>query len=212
MNLFRDIFPAARCVLLICFLSTTNTPQLAAGIFYYQGRCGLAALLHRLGIEYRQPTPISRKLDPVKQAAFIKNHEDLLSQLPADEVVMLGNAVHPTHAVRRVGCWAAKEVPVAVEQSSGRDRLNVHGAIDLETGKTAMRDVLTVDAVSTIMLLMAIEAMYPGKRLVHLFVDNARYHHAKPVQACWRGRSAGSSFTSSRPTARILTQSNDYGA
>jgi hypothetical protein len=35
LNLFRDIFPAARCVLLICFLSTTNTPQLAAGIFYY---------------------------------------------------------------------------------------------------------------------------------------------------------------------------------
>ena len=35
LNLFRDIFPAARCVLLICFLSTTNTPQLAAGIFYF---------------------------------------------------------------------------------------------------------------------------------------------------------------------------------
>jgi hypothetical protein len=35
LNLFRDIFPAARCVLLICFLSTTNTPQLAAGIFYW---------------------------------------------------------------------------------------------------------------------------------------------------------------------------------
>jgi hypothetical protein len=33
LNLFRDIFPAARCVLLICFLSTTNTPQLAARIF-----------------------------------------------------------------------------------------------------------------------------------------------------------------------------------
>jgi hypothetical protein len=74
-----------------------------------------------------------------------------------------------------------------VEQSSGRDRLNVHGAIDLETGKTAMRDVLTVDAVSTIMLLMAVEAMYPGKRLVHLFLDNARYHHAKLVQA-WLAR------------------------
>jgi hypothetical protein len=40
LNLFRDIFPAARCVLLICFLSTTNTPQLAAGIFY------CASLLH----------------------------------------------------------------------------------------------------------------------------------------------------------------------
>ena len=36
LNLFRDIFPAARCVLLICFLSTTNTPQLVAGIFYWK--------------------------------------------------------------------------------------------------------------------------------------------------------------------------------
>ena len=68
-----------------------------------------------------------------------------------------------------------------------RTCLNVHGAIDLETGKTAMRDVLTVDAVSTIMLLMAIEAMYLGKRLVHLFLDNARYHHAKPDAACMAG-------------------------
>jgi len=50
-----------------------------------------------------------------------------------------------------------------------------------------MLDVLTVDAASTIMLLMAIEAMYPGKRLIHLFVDNARYHHAKLVQA-WLAR------------------------
>jgi hypothetical protein len=55
---------------------------------------------------------------------------------------------------------AEREVPVAVEQSSGRDRLNIHGAIDLETGQTIMKDVLTVDALSTIVLLMAIEAMY----------------------------------------------------
>ena len=29
--------------------------------------------------------------------------------------------------------------------------------------------------------------MYPGKRLIHLFLDNARYHHAKLVQA-WLAR------------------------
>ena len=46
-----------------------------------------------------------------------------------------------------------------------------------------MLEALTVDAVSTIMLLMAIEAMYPGKRMIHLFLDNARYHHAKLLQA-----------------------------
>ena len=38
----------------------------------YQTRSGLIALLHRIGMEHRQPKAISRKLDPAKQAAFIK--------------------------------------------------------------------------------------------------------------------------------------------
>ena len=40
-----------------------------------------------------------------------------------------------------------------------------------------MLEVAKVNAASTIMLLMAIEAMYPSKRMIHLFLDNARYHH-----------------------------------
>ena len=149
----------------------------------YQTRSGLIALLHRLGMEHRKPTAISRKLDPAKQQAFIKAYDTLMNQLSADEAVIFADAVHPTHAVRPVGCWAPKERPVAVQQSSGRDRLNIHGAVDLETGQTIMKDVLTVDALRTIMLLMAIEAMYPAMRLIHVFLDNARYHHAKLVQA-----------------------------
>jgi DDE superfamily endonuclease len=107
---------------------------------------------------------------------------------PADEAVIFADAAHPTHAVRPVGCWAPKEAPVAVEQGSGRDRLNIHGAIDLETGQTIMKDVLTVNALSTITLLMAIARLYPGMRLIHVFLDNARYHHAKLVQQ-WLARS-----------------------
>jgi len=153
----------------------------------YQTRSGLIALLHRLGMEHRKPKAISRKLDPAKQAAFIKAYEALLNQLSADETVVFVDAAHPTHTVRPVGCWGPKEVPVAVEQSSGRDRLNIHGAINLETGQTIMKDVLTVDAASTIMLLMAIKALYPSMRTIHVFLDNARYHHAKLVQA-WLAR------------------------
>jgi len=154
----------------------------------YQTRSGLIALLHRLGMEHRKPKAISRKLDPAKQTAFIEGYESLMNRIFADEAVIFADAAHPTHAVRPVGCWAPKEVPVAVEQSSGRERLNIHGAIDLETGQTIMKDVLTVDALSTILLLTTIETMYPGMRLIHVFLDNARYHHAKLVQA-WLSRS-----------------------
>ena len=124
---------------------------------------------------------------PGEQAAFINEYETLMNGIEADEAVVFVDAVHPTHAVRPVGCWAPKDLPIAVEQSSGRNRLNIHGAIDLETGQTVMKDVLTVDAISTIMLLMAIEARYPGMRFVHVLLDNARYHHAKLVQA-WLAR------------------------
>jgi transposase len=149
----------------------------------YESRSGLIALLHRLGMEHRKPKAISRKLDPAKQAGFIKAYNALLNQLPNDEAVVFGDAVHPTHAVRPVGCWAPKETPVAVEQSSGRNRLNIHGVVNLETGQTVMNDVPTVDAISTIALLAATEAMYPRMRFIHVFLDNARYHHAKLVQA-----------------------------
>ena len=153
----------------------------------YESRCGLVALLHRLGMEHRKPKTVSRKLDPEKQAAFIQAYEQLLNHLGDDEAVLFADAVHPTHAVRPVGCWAPKETPVAVAQTSGRQRLNIHGAIDLETGQTRMLDVTTVDAVSTIRLMIALLAMYPRKRVIHLFLDNARYHHAKLVQE-WLAR------------------------
>jgi transposase len=153
----------------------------------YESRSGLIALLHRLGMEHRKPKAVSSKLDPDKQAAFIKAYENFFNQLGDDEAVLFGDALHPTPAVRPVGCWAPKDTPVAVEQTSGRQRLNIHGAIDLETGRTRMIEAATVNAISMIMLLRAIEAMNPGRRLIHLFVDNARYHHTKLVQA-WLAR------------------------
>jgi hypothetical protein len=124
---------------------------------------------------------------PLPQAAFIKKYEDLLNHLEDEEAILFADAVHPTHAGRPVSCWAPKQITVAVAQTSGRQRLNIHGAFDLETGKTRMLEVVTVNAISTIMLLMEIEAMYPGKRMIHPFLDNAKYHHAKLVQA-WLAR------------------------
>ena len=50
-----------------------------------------------------------------------------------------------------------------------------------------MIEVVTVDAISTIRLLESIAALYPLLALIHVFLDNARYHHAKLVQE-WLAR------------------------
>src|SRR5262249_5271728 len=130
---------------------------------------------------------VPRKLNSAKQQAFIDGYENLLNNLAVDEAVVFADAAHPTHEVRPAGCWAPKDTKIAVEGTSGRQRLKTHVAGDLETGYTRMIEATTVDATSTIALLMAIVSMYPTKRLIHVFLDNARYHHAVLVQE-WLAR------------------------
>ncbi len=148
----------------------------------YASRSGLIELLHRMGFEHRRPQAVSSKMDPAKQQRFIAGYEALLNSLQDDEMVMFSDAVHPVYGAQPVGCWAPAGVPVAVEQTTGREHLNLHGAIDLETGQTEILLVDRVDTASTIALLSAIEAGFPKRRKIHVFLDNARCHHAKPVR------------------------------
>ena len=141
----------------------------------------LIALLHRLGFEYRTPKTVPRGLDDAKQQAFIDKYEKLLNTMGPDEAVLFLDEVHPTHQVRPAGCWAPKDVAIAVEQTTGRNRLNIHGAINLETGRTHMLVVDTVNAQSFIKLLSEIEST-TAMRVIHAFVDRASYHRADIVK------------------------------
>jgi len=143
---------------------------------------GLIALLHRLGFEYCTPCRIPRQLDDARQQAFIDGYERLLNGLGVDESVAFVDAVHPTHQVRPAGCWGPKGTTLAVEQTTGRQSLNIHGAIDLETGQTQMLEVPKATGMSLISLLQAVEAAHPTKRRIHVFLDNASYHHAVIVR------------------------------
>ena len=177
----------------------------------YQSRSGLIALLHRLGMEHRKPKAVSRKLNPEKQAAFIKEYEDLQNHMDADEVVLFADAVHPTHAVRPVGCWAPKDTKVAVAQTSGRQRLNIHGAIDLETGKTRMLAAIgrcdqhdhVDDGDRGDVPRQTADPPVPGQRPVSPCEAGAGLAGAPP--------DAGSSCTSFPPTVLISTRSSGYG-
>ena len=168
----------------------------------YEGRSGLIALLHRLGLEYHKPNVIPRKLDEEKQKAFIEGYEKLLNSLGDDEAVLFADAVHPTHAARPVGCWAPSQEKLAIEQTSGRQRINIHGAIDLETGQTRMIEALTIDAASTIRLLQSIEALYPMRRSSMFSWTTRVIIMPSSCRNGWPCRDDASSCTSSQRIAR----------
>src|SRR5277367_2020985 len=49
-------------------------------------------------------------------------------------------------------------------------------------GRPKMIEAEAIDAALTIKLLAGIEALYSTTALIHVFLDNARYHHAKIVR------------------------------
>ena len=163
--------------------STTEIGQFILDRFGFDyGRSGLIKLMNRIGFDWKKPESVPGKIDAETQQRFIEAHEDLRNSLGPDETVFYVDAVHPTHQAKPAGRWMPRGQRCALPAASGRDRLNLHGAIDLETGQTRIMDVQTVDAASTIALFEALERSNSTMSRIHVFLDNARYHHAKVVQ------------------------------
>lgn len=143
---------------------------------------GCGKLLHRLGFEYKKPVKLSASANEQEQSNFMEIYEKLRDVLPEDEIIYFGDAVHPDHQVRPAYGWFHKEDSPAVRTNSGRKRVNIHGALCLENADCSFVEVETVNADSTIALFEKLEAQNPNKRVIHVILDNAKYHHAVKVR------------------------------
>ncbi len=150
---------------------TANLPRNAAVVadwiekrfgVTFDAKSSISNLLHRIGMVYRKPTEIPLKIDEAAQKEMIRSYRKLLNSLPDDEVVLFSDAVHPTHVTHPAGCWGPRDVEVAVHQNTGRDRLNIHGAIDLSAGRTCMYETPQIDALSTVHFLETVEQTPAG--------------------------------------------------
>jgi transposase len=150
------------------------------GVEYSHSGC--LSLLYRLEFTYIRPKRVPKIADETRQKAFIAHYEALLNRQNVDEVVVFVDAAHPEHQSRPAFGWAKLGEKVALKSSSGRQRLNIHGAIALETGQFTANMPETVNAQSSFALFEKLEAAYPQKCAIHVFLDNAAYHHAKMLQ------------------------------
>ena len=65
--------------------------------------------------------------------------------------------------------------------NTSRLRLNINGAINIETMAAQIRFDETINAVSTVALLKHIAAAYPAAKKITVILDNARYYRSKVV-------------------------------
>jgi transposase len=163
-----------------------NTLQVRAYIWktYHQqfSRSGCIKLMHRLGFEYRKPPRIPAQADEQKQQDFIDNYEALNKTCPKEQPCYFLDAVHPEYQSHPAFGWFKKGEKIALKSASGRKRVNIHGALNLENFDCPFVEPETVNFESTIALFEKIEARNPAAKHIHVFLDNARYHHARVVR------------------------------
>jgi len=145
-------------------------------------RSGAIKLMGRLGFAYKKPKLLPLKAKDGEQRDFIKQYNNLMNGLEADETICFGDAVHPEHQSRPVHGWFLRDSRPAIVATSGRKRINIHGALNLEDGLFQFVEAEKINAQTTRQLLQKLETAYPSKRVIHVFLDNARYHHAKVLQ------------------------------
>ena len=143
---------------------------------------GMRDLLHRIGYEHKKPKLVPGNPDLEAQEIFIGQYESFMESKPNDVAVVFIDAVHPEHNTVAAYGWIKRGETRELKTNSGRQRLNLHGAINAETHEVTMIESETVDSYSTITLLSAIENKYPAASAIKVILDNAKYHYSDLVK------------------------------
>lgn len=144
---------------------------------------GVTQLLHRLGFSYKKPKVVPGKTDPVKQAAFLEIYTGIKAGLGANDQIYFADSTHPEHNTKPSYGWIlkGKKNDKFVKTNTGRERLNLNGALSLKDKTAVVLEEETVNSVSIIRLLSKLAGKHPAGK-IHLILDNASYHHSKVVK------------------------------
>ena len=96
-----------------------------------------------------------------------------------NDPVYFADATHPQHnSVPSYG-WIKKGKEKQLKANCGRQRLNINGAIDIETLEPVVGFYDTINAQATIDLFGKIQAKHPDADVIYIIIDNARYYRSK---------------------------------
>jgi len=145
-------------------------------------RKGMAKLLKRIGFVYKKPKVVPGKADGKAQEEFLKNVlEPCLKKASDEHPVYFSDAVHPTHNVLPHYGWILKGSDKAIKTNSGRQRVNINGAICFHTNDVVYREDETINRDSTVSLLGKIRSKHDENKEITVILDNAKYNRAKEV-------------------------------
>ena len=122
--------------------------------------------------------------------------------MKADDKLYFLDGVHPQHNSMPAYGWLEKGKTREIRSNSGRQRLNLNGALNLKDYEVVIREDESINAQSTLKLFEELEAKNPKAETIYCILDNARYYKAKIVKEYLKKLKDKISFSSF-----LLTQS-----
>ena len=144
---------------------------------------GVTKLLHRMDFVYKQVVLIPGKLNEEVQQQFLEEYIALKANKKDSEVILFGDGVHPTHNIHKTKAWVKRGEEKQIKTNTGRGRLNINGALNLETLAVTTHFSETINAEEVMNLFNKIQLVYKDKTTIYLIIDNARYYKNKDVTA-----------------------------
>ena len=143
---------------------------------------GMDSWLGTNGFSYKKPQPTPAKADPIKQKEFIEKYQLLKEKTPKDEPIVFLDAVHPTMATKITHGWIKKGTNKVIATTASRTRLNVLGAINLNTMRVDVKSYKTIDSESMADYLSILKVSYPTASKIHVILDQGSYNTSKATE------------------------------
>jgi transposase len=143
---------------------------------------GVTELLKRLGYVYKKPKIIPGKADPEAQKKFLKNYEKLKNKLKQNDKILFMDGVHPQHNTVAAYGWIKKGYEKEIKSNSGRRRLNINGALDINTCKTTITFEETLNAITVLSLFKKLRKVYKKAEKIYIICDNAGYYKTEDLR------------------------------
>jgi transposase len=142
---------------------------------------GMRQLLHRLKFVYKKAKTIPGKANAELQHAYLNLLEALLKNKGKHDAHYYLDGVHPQHNTQLAYGWIKKGQDKVVKSNSGRQRININGALNADTLEVVIRTDETINTQSTLKLFVALEQKHPNAKSIFITLDNARYYKNRLV-------------------------------
>jgi transposase len=139
---------------------------------------GLTDMLHQSGFVYKKPDIAPGRVDVTRQLEFLQKYEEMRR---SGHPIYSMDGCHPQHNSMPQYGWILKGHTKTLPSNTGRKRINIQGAVNLDTHDLISTVHETLDRDSTIELLKKIEKENKTASRIYTIVDNAGYYHAKEV-------------------------------